>query len=131
MGADRFRYLIAAGLVVAIVGSVSAGAHHSPASYDLAKRSSVTGVIKSVYFRNPHGAMVLTASDGKEWKVETSAANLLRRRGWEFARIKPGMKVVVSGHLNKTVQNDIYIRLIKLPDGTEFGDKEGKDAALD
>lgn len=126
---------VALALAATIGVAIPATAHHSPASYDLTKRSSVTGVVKIASFRNPHGHMVLQVAGkgGKmtEWQVETSAANLLRRRGWVFSDIKPGMKITVTGHLNKTVPNDIYIREVKLPDGRQFGDKGGNDVALD
>ena len=112
-----------------------AGAHHSPAAYDITTRTSKTGVIQDVSFRNPHGHITLLVTNEKgqieEWSVEMSAANLLRRRGWEFSQVVPNLKVTVMGHLNKEVPRDIYIREIKLPDGTVFGDKGGNDNALD
>ncbi|OYU45408.1 MAG: hypothetical protein CFE44_07670 [Burkholderiales bacterium PBB4] len=109
-------------------------AHHSPASFDITKRTTVTGVIKKAMFRNPHGSMVLTVKNGKkteEWDVETSAANLLRRRGWVFAKFAPGATVTVYVHLNKTVPKMIYVREARFADNTFFGDKEGNDKALD
>ncbi len=117
------------------LGSAGVSAHHSPAAYDITVRTSKTGVVKEVSFRNPHGLITMSVTNEKgvveEWSVETSAANLLRRRGWEFSRVTPGAKVTVTGHLNKEVPQNIYIREIKLEDGTVFGDKGGNDNALD
>lgn len=118
----------------ALTVSAAAVAHHSPASYDLTKRSTVTGVIKSAMFRNPHGRIVLVVKAGgktEEWKIETSAANLLRRRGWDFAKFKPGATITLFGHMNKTIPLDFYVREAKFADGTFFGDKGGNDQALD
>lgn len=116
--------------LLGVVGANVAVAHHSPASYDLTKRSAITGTIKTAMFRNPHGRIVLMV--GKEqWKVETSAANLLRRRGWDFRKFRPGTKVTLYGHMNKTIKNDFYVREVKFADGAFFGDKEGNDKALD
>lgn len=109
-------------------------AHHSPASFDLTRRTTLTGVIHQSQFRNPHGRMLLDVRTGNRvvrWEVETSAANLLRRRGWVFSRFRAGTTVTVYGHLNKTVPNYIYVREARFADGTFFGDSEGNDQALD
>lgn len=129
----RFRNWTLAAVVA--VAAAAAHAHHSPAAWDVTKRSSVKGVVKDASFRNPHGEMrlVVTNDKGKaeEWRVETSAANLLRRRGWDFSKVKPGMTIEVTGHLNKEQPREIYIREIRFEDGTAFGDKGGNDSALD
>ncbi len=125
--------VVAAGLALA-VPAVTAFAHHSPAAYDLTKRSTITGTIKQAMFRNPHGKMVVDVKVGnrvESWAVESSAANLLRRRGWDFSKFKPGTTITIYGHLNKTIKNDIYVREVKFADGTFYGDKEGNDKALD
>lgn len=129
----KFRNWTCGALVA--MAALAAHAHHSPAAWDLTKRNSVTGVVKEASFRNPHGELRLTVTNDKgqaeEWRVETSAANLLRRRGWDFSKVQPGMKVTVTGHLNKEQPREIYIREIQFQDGTHFGDKGGNDAALD
>lgn len=115
--------------------AVSASAHHSPASYNVNKRVEVKGVVKTAFFRNPHGHVTLIVTDAKgkkaEWSLETSAANLLRRRGWTFSKVKAGVNATFIGHPNKTVPRDVYIREIRFADGTVFGDKGGSDQALD
>lgn len=125
--------LVAAGIAVA-TASTPAIAHHSPASYDITKRTTLTGVIKEAMFRNPHGKMVVEVKNGakvESWDVETSAANLLRRRGWDFSKFRPGATITIYGHLNKTLPRVIYIREVRFADGTFFGDKDGNDKALD
>jgi hypothetical protein len=122
-------------LCSALLGAVAVQAHHSPAAWEITKRNSVTGVVKDASFRNPHGQITLVVTNDKgqaeEWRVETSAANLLRRRGWDFSKVTPGIKITVMGHLNKENPREIYIREIQFEDGTLFGDKGGNDAALD
>lgn len=130
------RQLIQAAAVAALsLSAVTVHAHHSPAAWEITKRSSVSGVVKEASFRNPHGLLTLQVTNEKgqveEWRVETSAANLLRRRGWDFSKVVPGIKVTVVGHLNKEQPREIYIREIHFEDGTVFGDKGGSDAALD
>ncbi len=125
--------------IIAIVGlfavAMPAAAHHSPASYDTGRRISVEGTIVSAQFRNPHGKIRLRVVDraGREtvWEAETSASNLLRRRGWVFSQVRAGSRVTLVGHPNKAIANDIYLREIRFADGTVFGDREGSDQALD
>lgn len=124
--------------IMAIIGLLTlaapVAAHHSPASYDTSRRISVEGTIISAQFRNPHGKIRLRVmSNGREvvWEAETSASNLLRRRGWAFAQIRAGSRVTLVGHPNKTVANDLYLREIRFADGTVFGDQGGSDQALD
>jgi hypothetical protein len=102
-----------------------AHAHHSPATYDLAVTDfGVSGKIKLVEFRNPHSEMVLEAPDenGKmvDWEIEFSSVNLLVRRGWKFARIKPGDTVTCIGNPAKAGEAKMYMWSIKLADGTVF-----------
>jgi hypothetical protein len=130
------RQLVQAAAVAALtLGTVAVHAHHSPAAWEITKRNSVTGVVKDASFRNPHGQITLAVTNEQgqteEWRVETSAANLLRRRGWDFSKVVPGVKIRVVGHLNKEQPREIYIREIHFEDGTVFGDKGGNDAALD
>jgi Family of unknown function (DUF6152) len=110
-------------------------AHHSAAQWNLDKRIAITGTVKSVTFRNPHGLIELDVKgpDGKAvtWHVETSAVNLLMRRGWKPGRVKVGESVTIAGHLKKVPGNELYMREIKLADGTSFGDPAGQDKQLD
>ena len=157
---------MAATLIIGVGGV--AYAHHSAAGYNIEKRILISGTIKKVSFRNPHGRIVMVATgepkevnnhsdtsvkegdckptgvndckiavveaasgEVEEWHVETAAANLLRRRGWIFTQVKKGDKVTLVGHPSKDGSNYMYLREIHLPDGTVFGDPEGKDKALD
>lgn len=113
-------------------------AHHSSTGYDLDSRIEITGTVKSAMFRNPHGTLVLEGvapvegfSDATEWEVETAASNLLRRRGWDFKRVKPGLHVTLTGHARKDKAPVLYLREIKFDDGTVFGDPDGQDKSLD
>lgn len=115
-------------------------AHHSAVGYDIENRISITGELSRVRFRNPHGTLEIEVTekdgvsiDGKaqEWEVETAAANLLRRRGWDFKGVKRGMTVTLIGHPSKDGSPLMYLREIHLPDGTVMGDPKGLDKALD
>lgn len=126
---------IAFGLA-ALVFSLGSLAHHSAAGYDTEKRIEVTGIVTRATFRNPHGHINLKHATAEgyevgEWEVETAAANLLRRRDWDFRAVKKDMKVTLVGHPAKDGKPMLYLREIHLEDGTFFGDPEGQDKALD
>jgi Family of unknown function (DUF6152) len=135
MSSRKAGILISALTVVATTFGGFAIAHHSGAQWNLTKRVSVQGKVQSVVFRNPHGTMEVVAKGpgGKSvtWHVETSAVNLLMRRGWKPGRIKIGEVVTVTGHLKKIPGNDLYLREVRLADGTVFGDPTGNDKQLD
>lgn len=128
---------IASLIACAFLGlSMGASAHHSAAAYDLERRIEIKGEVVRAMFRNPHGTLRLknTVSEGYDhdvWEIETAAANLLRRRGWDFREVKRGMKVTVTGHATKDGSNHLYLREIYFEDGRVFGDPDGQDKSLD
>ena len=133
---SRIRTGLIAACATGLMGVSSlALAHHSAVSWILEQRITITGTVKTVAFRNPHGHLDVIVTDDKgvstEWGVETSAMNLLVRRGWKPGKVNIGDKVTIIGHPNKTQPNEIYMREMKLADGTFFGDPEGKDQQLD
>lgn len=135
---------VVTGLVFGVV-SFFASAHHSAAGYNVETRIQIEGTITKASFRNPHGTLrvdvtgvidldsgeALPVNGVEAWEVETAAANLLRRRGWDFAAVKKGLVVKLVGHPTKERGHLMYLREIHLPDGTVMGDPEGKDKALD
>src|SRR5688500_20363803 len=68
-------------------------AHHSQAGiFDSRKTIEVSGIVRSVSWRNPHGQILLSVTDekGKEtvWDAETASISILRNRGVEGSSIK-------------------------------------------
>lgn len=130
----KTKTLIASAFALSAI-AFPASAHHSPASYDTTRRVSISGTVKTVFFRNPHGHIAIEVKSGKGpatvWQIETSASNLLRRRGWVFSKVQAGLTATFIGHPNKTVPQDIYLREIHFSDGSAFGDQGGNDNVLD
>ena len=129
----RAALVAAAALLPAL--SNPALAHHSAVTWDLTQRITIAGTVKVVMFRNPHGHLELLVAkpdnSSEIWNVETSAMNILVRRGWKFDQVHVGDKLTVVGHPNKTLPLEIYARELHLEDGQVFGDPSGKDTALD
>ncbi len=75
-------------------------AHHSTAMFDHSKSVTITGVVKEVQWTNPHVAIFINGSEGKEeaslWLMEMTSPGNLVRDGWTRNAVKAGDKVSVS-----------------------------------
>jgi hypothetical protein len=111
-------------VAVTCVAAAPAGAHHSFVVHFVADRLiTVEGTVDEYTFRNPHGVLLVTTKgDGAaQWKIETNSPNILRRRGWTEASIKPGDVVTVEGYPARDGSNFMRVYRVKYPDGRELG----------
>jgi hypothetical protein len=121
------RRLTALAIAVAatLVGVGDARAHHSFAVFfDGDKTVTINGVVKDFEFANPHGLIdLLATTNGKpvDWRVETNAPVLLRRRGWTKDSIKVGDKITIEGWAARDGSNYLRLRRAMGPDGTPIG----------
>ena len=102
-----------------------AHAHHSQAGiFDAGKTIEVSGVIKSVSWRNPHGQILLTVKDAKGvetvWDAETASISILRNRGVDGTSIHVGDRVTIAGSPSLRNRPEILARNVLLPNGFEF-----------
>lgn len=102
---------------------VVAYAHHSFAAEFLGDQTlTIEGVVKEVWFKNPHVRYyveVRTGSDTSEiWDVRTSSPTILVRRGWNSNTIVEGDKVTIEGYVGRDQRKLLSLIRIELPDGT-------------
>ena len=102
-----------------------ARAHHSQAGiFDSSKNIEVTGVIKSVSWRNPHGQILLAVKDEKGvetvWDAETASIAVLRNRGADGSSVVVGDKVTIAGAPSMRNKPEILARSVLLSSGYEF-----------
>jgi len=102
-----------------------AHAHHSQAGiFDSSKTIEITGAIKSVSWRNPHGQILLTVKDAKGvetvWDAETASISILRNRGVDGNSIHVGDRVTIAGSPSLRNRPEILARNVLLPNGYEF-----------
>jgi hypothetical protein len=88
-------------LVLVLLGSslpfASALAHHTfVTKYDGTKLVTVSGVVTSVSYSNPHISFQVTAG-GTTWTVETESIPVVRGKGITPEVLKEGAKVTVTG----------------------------------
>jgi hypothetical protein len=111
--------------LAALLGGV-ASAHHSFAVFfDDTKTIEITGSVTEFRFSNPHAIISLEVKNKagmiEEWKAETNAVTLLKRRGWTKDSLKPGEVVTVDGWPSRDGANYMRMRTIKKADGTVLG----------
>src|SRR5215813_13460608 len=102
-----------------------AHAHHSQAGiFDSSKTIEVSGVIKSVSWRNPHGQILLAVKDEKGtetvWDAETASISILRNRGVDGSSIHAGDRLTIAGSPSMRNRPEILARSVLLPNGNEF-----------
>jgi hypothetical protein len=121
---SRFVRLVGLAAGLLLLAGI-ARAHHSQAGiFDSKKVVEVTGVIKSVSWRNPHGQILLSVTDDKGvetvWDAETASISILRNRGADGSSILVGDKVTIAGSPSMRNRPEILARSVLLPSGYEF-----------
>ena len=124
---SRLMLLVAFVVAFVVAGLAgSASAHHSEAGlFDSSRTIEITGVVKSVSWRNPHGRIVLTVTDDKgamtDWDAETASISVLRNRGADAeGLISAGDKITIAGAPPHRDVPQILATSVLLPSGYEF-----------
>src|SRR5688572_13460083 len=94
-------------------------AHHSQAGiFDPSKTIEVTGIIKSVSWRNPHGQILLSVKDEKGvetvWDAETASISILRNRGVDGSSVRVGDRVSIAGSPSMRNRPELLARNVLL-----------------
>ena len=110
-------------LVLSLAVSNVSLAHHSyVAEFDADNPTTIEGIVKEVWFKNPHIRyyITVTAEDGTEvvWDTRGLSPVKLVRRGWNKKTIRVGDRVKVYGHSGRANKTILSIIDITLPDGT-------------
>jgi len=97
-------------------------AHHSyAAEFDSSNPQTVDGVVREVWFKNPHIRyyVAVTDEDGNEvlWDARGLSPVKLVRQGWTRKTIKVGDRITLHGHVGHSNKNIMSIIEITLGDG--------------
>ena len=93
---------VVAGVALAsiVLHPSSAVSHHSNVAYEVTKVITITGVVKTFEWVNPHTWLTVVVDDGKggkvEWACEGRAPGILGRAGWTRNILKAGETVTVD-----------------------------------
>lgn len=108
-------------LVLLLLATGSAFAHHSFAMFDHTKTLTLKGSVTRFQWTNPHAYIELDVPDAKgnitHYSLECTSINMMQRAGWRSNMIKAGDKVkaVVSPLINGDPAG--LLLEITLPDG--------------
>ncbi len=110
-------------LIAALSCASSALAHHSyAAEFDSNNPQTIEGVVREVWFKNPHVRyyVTVTAEDGTEtvWDARGLSPVKLVRQGWLKKTIQVGDRIKLHGHVGHTNKTIMSILDITLEDGT-------------
>lgn len=102
--------------------ATNGSAHHSyAAEFDADNPTTIEGVVKEVWFKNPHIRyyVAVTDADGNEvlWDARGLAPVKLVRMGWTKKTIKVGDRIKLYGHTGHTNKTIMSILDITLEDG--------------
>lgn len=96
--------------------------HHSNVGFEVNKVITVTGIVKSFRWSNPHTWVYLTVDDGKggkvEWACEGRAPGVLLRAGWTPKSIAVGDKITIDMSPAKDGSYTSLIARVTKADGT-------------
>ena len=114
--------VIAVALLVVVLSPTAALPHHSNVAYEVTKVLTITGVVKSFEWVNPHTWLHVVVDDGKggtvEWACEGRAPGVLNRAGWSRSILKAGEKVTVDMSPAKDGSKVSIIARVTKADGT-------------
>jgi Family of unknown function (DUF6152) len=135
MAGQLRRQLLA---LVAGAAAVTAGgtayAHHSFAMFDAEKKVELDGIVKEFQWTNPH-AWIMVNVAGEQgtadaWAIEMNGPSGLVRQGWKPKTLTPGMPIKLVIHPLKDGTHGGQFMAVTLPDGTQLGNSNGREAAL-
>ena len=109
-------------LLALLCAATNSSGHHSyAAEFDADSPATIEGVVKEVWFKNPHVRYYILVSDedGNEvvWDTRGLTPVKLVRQGWTRKTIQVGDRIKVHGHTGHTNKTIMSILDITLPDG--------------
>jgi hypothetical protein len=108
-------------LALTLIGASSLAHHSYVAEFDGNDPATIEGVVKEVWFKNPHIRYYVTVidEDGEAVVYDTRGLSPVKlvRQGWTKKTIQVGDRVKIYGHLGHTNKRIMSIIDITLEDG--------------
>jgi hypothetical protein len=117
----NMRAALLIGILIFLLGSGVAFAHHGTANFDTTKSVTVKGQVTSFQFINPHVTIALDVKDDRgnvqNWQGALTSPNHLMRSGWTRETLKLGEVITISGFPAKTGAPEIWIQKVVVASG--------------
>ena len=121
------RALLAFSCAMGLWMGGAAYAHHSMEGFDRAKNVTLVGTVKQFKWANPHSWIELEVPNDKggveTWNIEMTAPFVLVKAGWKSTSLKPGDKVTVVGHPQKSGEPGALFVSVTTVDGQTLTDR--------
>jgi len=92
--------LLFSALMVLLMSSLPALAHHGNAAFDTSKHITIKGTVVDWLWANPHCVLTLDVKDDKgrvvRWAAEANIPSDMVKRGWKKTSFNPGDVVAVT-----------------------------------
>lgn len=111
-----------AALPLTVLAAGQAGAHHSPAAYDMQAQVTVAGAVADYDWGNPHVYVSVRADgDGRTWVVEGLPSTAMKQYGWSPQTLALGERVVVTGNPGRNAARSVmYLRTLRKADAVLY-----------
>jgi len=114
-----------AAAAVLLVTAIPTSAHHAfGAEYDANKLVTVSGIVTTFEWTNPHALLYVDGKDAEgkagSWKFEMGSPGGLESRGWKRTDLKNGDQITVDGYAAKDGRNVANVRMVRLADGRKL-----------
>ena len=114
-----------AAAAVLLFTAIPTSAHHAfAAEYDANKLVTVSGIVTTFEWTNPHALLYVNGKDAEgkvaSWKFEMGSPGGLEGRGWKKTDLKNGDQITVDGYAAKDGRNVANVRTVKLADGRKL-----------
>ena len=119
---------------LAVLGGVTASAHHSAVQFDFTKSVSIKGVVKKFQAINPHMRVTLVVTDEKgtrEIDFEGHSTNNMYRAGYRNQMIKYGDAITVFVAPLKSGAEGGYVTAAVTASGERFGVRSAAEQAAE
>jgi len=117
----NMRAALLIGILIFLLGSGVAFAHHGTANFDTTKSVTVKGQVTSFQFINPHVTIAMDVKDDRgnvqNWQGALTSPNHLMRSGWTKETLKLGEVITISGFPAKTGAPEIWIQKVVVASG--------------
>ena len=107
-------------VLLALIHGRSLYAHHGAAAYAVDSTVTISGVVESFDWRNPHALIRLRVAEGDAsqlWTAETAGLVILARAGWSRDALVPGTACTLVGHAARNGSPTMILRHVVLADG--------------
>ena len=114
------RAATAVALCAALLWSAPLSGHHALSEYDESQVTRIDGTLTELLIKNPHSFLTIQSAGSDQavdrWTVEWLAALALKRDGLENTTLKPGDRLIITGHpMRDTKTRRVWLRTVTRP----------------